>query len=202
MIINIRGTSGSGKTYTARSFLEFYGPDTIVYGEEDKPVAHMVFFNMMPVYFIGSYSNVCGGCDTIHTQDLICSLVRHFSQFGHVIFEGLIISHSFARYAALWKELTALGNPFYFAYMDTSLEMCLERIVQRRLEKGNTKPLNPDNTTSHYYATWQTKDKFEAAKIPTCVIKHTKNPVMELVRIISLDKEMTWEYSYREEKFR
>lgn len=107
MIINIRGTSGSGKTYTAENFMDYCGQvRTMVYNDDKKIVATLVHYDMVPVYFIGAYINACGGCDTISTQDMACSLVRHFSQFGHVIFEGLLMSHLFARYAALWKELS------------------------------------------------------------------------------------------------
>jgi len=201
MIINIRGTSGSGKTHTARSFMDYCSPDIIVYGEEDKPVAHCVFWDMMPVYFIGSYANVCGGCDNIQTQDMICSYVRHFSQFGHVIFEGLLMSHTFSRYAALWKELTDYGIPFVFAYMDTPLELCLERIRQRRLAKGNTKPLNTANTENGFRTTWMTMDKFKAAGIDTIIIKHKKDPVQQIINILDSDKDMRFEYSYKEQKF-
>jgi hypothetical protein len=201
MIINLRGTSGSGKTHTARSFLEYCSPDIVVYGENDKPVAHCVYFNMMPVYFLGTYANVCGGCDTIRTQDLVCSYIRHFSQFGHVIFEGLIISHTFSRYAALWKELTDYGMPFVFAYMDTPLEICIDRVKARRLAKGNMKPLNTANTESTHRTTWITMDKFKAAGIDTVIIKHKKDPVMQIINLLDRDKDLLFEHSYKEQKF-
>jgi len=202
MIINVRGTSGSGKTYTVRKFMDFYGPSTMINDNDGKPIAHVIFYNMMPVYFIGSYANVCGGCDNVPTQDMICSLVRHFSQFGHVIFEGLIMSHSYARYAALWKELTELCIPFIFAYMDTSLQDCLERVKQRRLDKGNTKEFNPQNTISAYDSIWGTMKKFQDAGVDTTIIKHKKDPIMQIINLLDKDKELRFDYSYREEKFR
>jgi hypothetical protein len=201
MIINIRGTSGSGKTHTVRKFMEYCGLETRLY-MEDKVIAHMVHFDLMPVYFIGSYVNVCGGCDSIPTQDMACSLVRHFSQFGHVIFEGLLMSHLYARYAALYLELTEFGNPFIFAYMDTPLDLCIDRVKQRRLEKGNLKEFNPQNTISHYESTWSTETKFQAVGIATCHINHRKNPVTQIIELIDRDRYMSFDYSYREESFR
>ena len=91
MIINIRGTSGSGKTYTVRSFMNKYQPESVIMYDSKMVAAHCVYYNMIPVYVIGSYKNVCGGCDAIPTQDMACSLVRHFAQFGHVLFEGLLM---------------------------------------------------------------------------------------------------------------
>jgi ABC-type dipeptide/oligopeptide/nickel transport system ATPase component len=198
MIINIRGTSGSGKTHTARSFMTAYQPETIVYMADGKVAAHCVYYKMMPMYVIGSYKNVCGGCDTIPTQDLVCSLVRHFSQLGHVIFEGLLISHSLNRYAELWKELTGIGIPFVFAYMSTPLDICLERVKQRRLAKGNTKELNPYNTTNTFKEAWQTKDRYEAIGIDTCIIDYEKDPVKQIRKLIARDSDLSFENSYRE----
>lgn len=202
MIINIRGTSGSGKTYTVRSFMNVYQPETVIMLDDRRVAAHCVYYNMMPVYVIGSYKNVCGGCDTIPTQDMACSLVRHFSQFGHVLFEGLLMSHSFARYYALCEELTSVGDKFVIAYMDTPLELCIERVKRRRLEKGTTKPFDTRNTVTHYYATLGTKDKFDAKGCDTRWIYHTKDPVKQLRKMLREDVGMQFEYSYREESFR
>lgn len=202
MIINVRGTSGSGKTFTTRSFMQAYGPDSTVLDDEGKVIAHVVYYHMVPVYFIGQYTNVCGGCDTIDTQDMACSLVRHFSQFGHVIFEGLIMSHSFARYKALHDELKEFGIPMVFAYMDTPLEICLKRVENRRLDRGNTKKFNPSNTIDAYSSSLGTKDKFDQVGINTIMINHKKDPVAQIEALLDRDKGMEFENSYREESFR
>jgi len=202
MIINIRGTSGSGKTYVVRKFMEHCGLVTHIYDENGKVIAELCHHDMIPVYFIGSYVNVCGGCDTISTQDMACSLVRHFSQFGHVIFEGLLMSHLYARYAALWTELTEFGIPFMFAYMDTPLEICVNRVKKRRLDRGDNRYFNPQNTISHYDATWKTKEKFDAADMTTTIIRYKKDPVHELSEILSYDVYTEFKDSYREDKFR
>ena len=203
MIINIRGTSGSGKTHTVRSFMEAYGPSLEIFGEDkNKPIAHLVHYDMVPVYFIGSYRNVCGGCDSISTQDMACSLVRHFSNFGHVVFEGLLMSHLFARYQALYEELSGYEIPFVFAYMDTPLKLCLERVQQRRTDKGNDKELDPKNTISHYDATLKTMEKFKEVNAPVDWIDHTKDPIEEMKRFLDEDSNYLFKWSYREESFK
>jgi hypothetical protein len=169
--------------------------------DDKKTAAHCVFYDMIPVYIIGSYKNTCGGCDTIPTQDLACSLVRHFSQFGHVLFEGLLMSHLFARYAALYNELTSAGEKFVVAYMDTPLELSVERVKQRRLAAGNTKEFNPQNTISHHYATLKTRDKFLEMEADVRWIKHKKDPVDQLLDMLEEDS-FSFDNSYREEKFR
>ena len=182
--------------------MEYCAPDIIIYNEEGKPVAHCVYYNMMPVYFIGSYANVCGGCDSISTQDMICSLVRHFSQFGHVIFEGLLMSHIYSRYAALYEELAGFGIPFVFAFVDTPLDVCIERVKQRRLDKGNTKEFNTDNTVYKYDATWKSMKKFDVVGMKTCIIKHKKDPIAQIIKLLAMDGGLEFLNSYREESFR
>ena len=202
MIINIRGTSGSGKTHTVRSFMNAYGPDISIPLDGKSTAAHVFYYKMQPVYLIGSYKNVCGGCDAIPTQDIACSLVRHFSKFGHVLFEGLLMSHLFARYNALYNELTEVGEKFVIAYMDTPLELSIERVKQRRLDKGNTKEFNPQNTISHHESTLTTYDKFKKVGADVRWIKHLKDPVKQIARILDEDTDFTFESSYREESFR
>lgn len=201
MIINIRGTSGSGKTYFAKSFMEACGNPVEVL-HDNRVVATCVYYRLMPVYFIGSYRNVCGGCDTIKTQDMACSLVRHFSQFGHVIFEGLLMSHLYARYAALYDEMVGYGERFIFAFLDTPLDLCLVRIKERRRERGNLTELNPDNTISKYNSTMDVAQRFKADGFDVRWLRHEVPPVRQLERLLNLQPELTFEQSYREDKFR
>lgn len=203
MIINIRGTSGSGKTYMVRAFMEKYGPDSVILLDSGKTAAHCVYYRMLPVFFLGSYKNICGGTDSIPTQDLICSLVRHFSQFGHVVFEGLILSHLYARYVALYNEMVGYNEKMVIAYMDTPLDLCIERVKQRRLEKGNTRELDPKNTINQYTSTLSTMTKFKADGMDVRWIKHDKDPVKQLrVLLKEDDKFGSFESNYREESFR
>ena len=200
MVINLRGTSGSGKTHTARSFMEAHAPDIQIL-DSGKTVAHCVYWRMQPVYLIGSYKNVCGGCDSITSQDMVCSLVRHFSQFGHVIFEGLLMSHLYARYVDLYNELTEHEEPFVFAFMDTPIETCIERIIQRRLAKGNMKELNTANTISKHESTQGVAKKFKQQGFDVRFINHKRDPVQQLVEILA-EGSVSFEDSYREESFR
>ena len=202
MIINIRGTNGSGKTYFARTFLETFSPNQEVYGEErKKPVAHVVFYNMIPVYVIGSYNTVCGGCDTLRTQDMVSSLVRHFSQLGHVIYEGILVSRSVGRYIALDKELSKLGIPTVFAFLNTPYEVCLSRIRQRRTDKGNDKELDPANAHSTYVRTISTRERFKEEGCDMRIFQHDSDPIKQLTKVLD-EHDLSFKNSYREETFR
>lgn len=201
MLINVRGTSGSGKTHTVRGLMDVIGqPWADVHNLEGKVIAHVAHFRMQPVYVIGDYSsNVCGGCDKIRSQNEVCSLVRHFSQFGHVVFEGLILSHLYARYVALDDEMTGMGEHYVWAFLDTPIELCLERITQRRLDVGNTKPLNPYNTISKHESILRCIEKVRDERRAVVILDHN-NPVEQLIELLNSDDQFTYELV--EESFR
>lgn len=168
MVINLRGTSGSGKTTIVRGIMAkasqinpmfFTGTGFIeVVGKEKKPDGYRMYLDGKPsVYAIGSYENTCGGCDAISSQDEICDRIRRYAPHGHVLVEGLLMSHLFSRYAMLDRELHAKGIDFVWAFIDTPLELCLQRVEarreERRLAKKNPpeyKPLDPTNTVDKW----------------------------------------------------
>jgi len=158
-VINVRGTSGSGKTTVARGQMTM-GDVIPLPGDEGtakKPEAYSIATQGKPLlYLIGSYENVCGGCDGVPTQDEICRRVRKYAPMGDVLMEGLLMSHLFSRYRDLDRELHAQGIPFIWAFLDTPLEVCLDRVQARRnarfaLKGGVQKPFNPKNTIDKWH---------------------------------------------------
>ncbi len=157
--VNIRGTSGSGKTTVVRGVMAKGQLTRLFVAGNEKPEAYRITVSKMtyPIYALGNYEQTCGGMDTVPTQDAICDLIRKYSVKGHVLVEGLLMSHLFSRYASLDQELHAKGIHFIWAFLDTPLELCLERVTARRearrLAKANPppfKPLNPENTSSKW----------------------------------------------------
>jgi uridine kinase len=145
MIINIRGTSGTGKSTLVEKLFKKHGVITknydYVLGKRDilKPTTKkkVVGYTLHPkgtIHVVGRYETKCGGCDTIKTQDQVMSLVREAARIHpFVVFEGLLTCNSYGR----WKEL-ADEQPFTFLFLDTSIEICLEAVVKRRIERGKT----------------------------------------------------------------
>ena len=165
MILNFRGTSGSGKTTVVRGLMAKY-PTITPLGEfpEKKPDGYECrpgvdkFNKILPnLYVVGSYKNTCGGCDGIKTQDEACARVRRYAALGDVLFEGLLISHIFGRYKLLDQEMKKEhGHTTIWAFLDTPLELCLDRIRARRdaraAAKGKEpKPLNTQNTEDKWH---------------------------------------------------
>lgn len=138
VVINIRGTNGSGKSTTVRRILNSFAFTEVKHGRvtcyEYESNAHGPF----KIAVIGAYKTATGGCDTIKTQDEVCDLVRVYASQGwHVIFEGVVISTLHSRYSKLADELLAGYNtPTVFAYMDTPPERCLQNVKARRVAAG------------------------------------------------------------------
>jgi gluconate kinase len=131
VIINLRGTNGSGKSTVARALLAGREPiDLAPYvtpgGEKRAVLGHRV--PSLNLIVVGPYRTVCGGCDAIKTQDLVCESVRMAAGMArHVFFEGVIVSTLFTRYLELSRELGGLT----WAYLDTPPDVCLRRIQER-----------------------------------------------------------------------
>ena len=155
MIINIRGTSGTGKSTLVRNL--FNAQKTVgvredyVLGKRDvlKPTTKkkVVGYQLANgTHVVGRYETKCGGCDTIKMQDQVQRLVEEAwatEEAKTVVFEGLLTCNSYGR----WKEL-AEREPFMFLFLDTPIEVCLDAVVARRLEAGKTrKEAEPDERT-------------------------------------------------------
>ncbi len=145
MVIGIMGTSGSGKSTIVHNLLEKYDSEPIV--SKGKIIAHRIDFPGQTVYAIGKYTTQCGGCDGIPTQDEVCRRIKYYAKKGHVLFEGLLVSSCFGRYAKLLPRLGA----HRIAFLNTPLRTCISRVKKRRKAAGNTKPFNPANTEAKFF---------------------------------------------------
>lgn len=154
MIINIRGTSGSGKTTVVRRVVAAYtAPETVRrnMGGKDREVGTL-YHRMGPDLFVmGRYDATCGGCDTMSWKgaaDDVMGLALEFGAKADVLFEGLMVSsYSNDRIARL-----SLVLPVTVVQLETPLEVCLRSIQERRdararLEGKEYPPMNPTNTT-------------------------------------------------------
>lgn len=149
MIINIRGTSGSGKSTVIQNLMKVSAlvRPLIVKGRVEGYCLDMPDITNDRIYIIGRYETPCGGCDGIPTQNEVCRLVRKYAKLGHVVFEGVIVSCCYKRYLDLFHKLK---QPYRFAFLSTSLEVCLNSVEKRRAARGAKKPFNPANTISKH----------------------------------------------------
>lgn len=134
-VIQIRGTSGSGKTYAMKQILaQFAGTSHFVKGRK-KPL----YYRSGNWAILGHYESNCGGCDNIGSARTVYDLIQSLKPLN-ILCEGLLLSEDVLHSSKL-PDLKIL-------FLTTPLETCLEQIKQRRLSVGNEKPLNPKNTAN------------------------------------------------------
>lgn len=197
MIINIRGTNGSGKTHLARQLI---GPnampiDLVQYTSPTKREPYRQRWVEgwgVPNRFlaIGSYRQGCGGMDTIPSFDLQQQAVaRAVSWHGlsgdrpeHVVAEGVLAS----TVAGSWLDfLLNYKSQTIIAYLDTPLELCLERITARQIAaKGEAREIKVDQVRAKVRAIEATRAKFDAAGIRTVTLRYGM-PAIDLLEAIN-----------------
>lgn len=161
MIINLRGTSGSGKTHLARRLLSLHPvvkphfkqrdiDYTTIKGDKrtySARRANPLYYvgergNLTSTAFLGHYETPCGGCDTLPDYDCAFHLARELHGLGHdVVMEGLLLSEERHRSVRLGADLRVV-------YVDTPLETCLESVNERRRARNpHAGNVDPGNTT-------------------------------------------------------
>lgn len=145
MIIKLHGTSGSGKSTVARGLMERSQLPPMPLGTGNRPEAYKVKLSNVgaDLYILGPYTSPCGGLDCITEASDHIKLLDYYSEFGHVFYEGLLGSEYYGKIGQFSEKF---GSEHIFAFLDTPIEVCIDRIKARRLAAGNTKPLNAFNT--------------------------------------------------------
>ena len=156
VILSLRGTSGSGKTTVARKFITDYPTKILPDPNGKKHWGYEVDLSAegisQKLYVIGSYENTCGGTDGINTQEEIADRALAAHPRGHVLLEGLLLSKVGPN--AITTKLLAPTGAYVAAYLDTPLQTCLDRVIERRKERGDDRPFNPENTISAHKSTF------------------------------------------------
>lgn len=195
MIINIRGTNGSGKTTLARQLIE-PDPKPVDLVWYDSPTKRnpnrrrAVEGRGHPGGFlaVGSYDQNCGGLDTVPTfalqqQGVLRAVDLSVGPPKHVVCEGVLAS----TVAGSWLEFFKSVQPTHqvlVAYLDTPLELCLERIRQRQEASGRApREIKADLVRDKMRAIEATREKFEHAGIATVRLRHD-NALTDLLETI------------------
>lgn len=204
LIINLRGNSGSGKTFTTRAFMEkgtfhedWYFPDET---PEDEALlggkakgylrGYVGAWQKKPFAILGRYNNVCGGCDTIKTQEQIIWRVEDYVKSGYNIWlEGLILS---TIYGSVGEYSEKFGDRWVFAYLQPPIEECIRRIQARRRAAGNLKPLNEDNTRKRV-ATIERNKQIVLGHGRRVVELDWRDPLPALLKIIRREGRFTYD---------
>jgi hypothetical protein len=152
VLINLRGSSGSGKSTVVRALLDRYGSRSI-YGclGLRAPEAYRLDDR---AFVIGPYLTPCGGCDALGSMDRVIELLREYSAKGHhVIFEGLLIS---SMYGSVGQFLERYGRDALVAFLTTSRQRAYQQLCKRQSE-GRAR--GSESFDRHYDGTQRVKER-------------------------------------------
>ena len=134
MIVKLHGTSGSGKTTVARGLMALAKPEfgvSTILSTKNKPEAYM--FQLpdvdLPVFVLGPYINAIGGLDCVSDSADHIRLLHSAAAHGHVFYEGLLGSEY---YGEIGRQSERYGDDHIFAFLDTPVDLCVERVKARR----------------------------------------------------------------------
>lgn len=155
-VINLRGTSGSGKTYIVKQILA-HGNWSRWTDSDGKILGYYNESNRWAI--VGSYETPCGGCDTIKTQAEVKSRIYMLLQWGYnVLFEGLVISTITQGWLDFANSIKPQANTM-FCYLNTPIETCIQQVRSRRESNGKSPEFNTDNTVNRVKSIQSTRDK-------------------------------------------
>jgi uridine kinase len=176
MLINLRGTSGAGKSTIVRALMA-QCPHKPIYGALGLrlPEAYKLMLPQ-PVFVIGPYTTPCGGCDRVLPFALIPQLIQRYAQQGHVVFEGLLISTCYGVIGQVMERRESV-----VMFLDTTLDVCIARVEARRRVSGNFRPFNPKLLIEKYNTITRLKGKFGSRAIS--VSDH--NASATIIRLLS-----------------
>ena len=140
VIVNPRGTSGSGKTELIRRLLSDYGwgrggqVEPVYRKGRARPIACRLRHPLggCPLAVLGHYEVTSGGCDTIRVadggMDEAFRLADEYASDDHdVLLEGLLLSSEYPRSAAL-----AEAHELHVLRLSTPLNRCIRNVIARR----------------------------------------------------------------------
>lgn len=162
--VNIRGTSGTGKSHLVKKIMNLYPKHIPQYTKGRKrPIGYICERpDGPPLYVVGHYEQPCGGCDTIIGLEAIYEEVFFAVKDLEMdtIFEGLIVCSDVVRCISL-KEHSRL----LVIELDTPLDECIQNLQDRRYIRGDNRPVNPRHTIAKMDQLVPQRKKFEAAGV-------------------------------------
>jgi predicted kinase len=160
--LNLRGTSGSGKSHLARRLIAHYPScePSFVVGRK-QPVSYLCTGTGPHALFVlGHYeSDHGGGADTV-SRKLGFELLMQAAELGYsTLWEGVIFSDELVQTIALSRRLET-----HIILLSTPIEQCLADIRSRREARGNEKPLSEKNTRDRVATITRVCDKLKYAQ--------------------------------------
>ena len=191
IILNIRGTNGSGKSTAMRLLMERLGKGTPFQIDGKEAGYRFRRPGATDVLVLGKYATACGGLDASFSYpgaaDDVIFFLDELAGKGNVVAEGVVAmgSYGIGRLHDFAVKQEAKGNTVIFALMDTPLETCIARCEKRRAEKAaakgkEAKPLNPENLKSKWESNHKDIGKLQGLGLDCRMIPHL-DPLPSLI---------------------
>lgn len=158
MLIQVRGTSGSGKTWVMKKFMTYYDWTSHYVEGRKKPLYYSTHPNPeFSVAVLGHYESPCGGCDTIGACPKIFALIEELEDYDVIVAEGLLLSED-TKWTSSYND-----RQVQCVFLRTDIELCVRQIKSRRALVGNTKPLNETNTRNRIKVIERARQKLKTS---------------------------------------
>lgn len=145
MLINIRGTNGSGKTTIAKSLMNGQAPVLMATQQVLAPTkAEPNRMRTREIWgtpcqyggiILGTYQKSCGGCDEFSWKGshdgMVTAIMWGMQNYRNVIFEGLTVTSSYQRYVDLARFAKEKGHLSHWIMLTVDLEECIRRVAAR-----------------------------------------------------------------------
>jgi ABC-type dipeptide/oligopeptide/nickel transport system ATPase component len=181
-ILNIRGTSGSGKSTVVRQLMDHFDVESEIARPSTQRVWAYLLRNGM--YVLGRYETTCGGADTVGSFGKIRTQLNILARRGDVVVEGLLWSHVFKS-----SDEFARSTPHHviFALLNTPADLCVRRVLARRRTVGNKRPFNPQNTSDKHRDIVRTQERLLRAGHDARILPH-EEPLQTILRWFAENK--------------
>lgn len=148
MLLNIRGTNGSGKTTVAKSLMLPRPVEPVLMSKQEVVSPTKSDPNRIRIrevwgtpcqydgIILGTYKKSCGGCDEFSWKGshdgMVEAIKWGMKHYRHVIFEGLTVTSSYQRYVDLANYAHQNhGWLSHWIMLQVSLEECIRRVGAR-----------------------------------------------------------------------
>jgi thymidylate kinase len=184
MIVNIRGTHGSGKSTLVRKILDSSSEwDRVYVFDRKRPFGYL--HNEGKLWVLGHYEleGGCGGCDTIPIVDDMFDSIKAQSAVGlNVLYEGILAQHGVPRVIELHKLY-----PTTVIILTTPEQECIDAVNARRAQKGKGPLDPPDSITGEFRSVLSAGKKLLAAGVD--VRYHSREEALRVTKEL-----LKWNY--------
>lgn len=146
MIINVRGTHGSGKSTLVRQIMRGYECTPVYMEGRRLPIGYtcLTADRDPPLFVLGHYEgDTSGGCDNVPNVRVMYKYIRRYAKRGfHVLYEGIVAQHGTPHIIAMHQE----GFRIRVISLDIPAAKSIRAVRRRRRARGNDKPFDPKNT--------------------------------------------------------